>query len=975
MTAPQAAIERIAQTILERMGEERPGLFAPAQWKGKVIARAMADEPFRVALFRFVDVLPAVADDARLLRLAGEYFDAADREARSALGWTSRTLARAAPLRKVAAVALRRQVADLARQFIVGETVDEALPTLERLWLGGCAWSVDLLGEATLSRGEADAYERRYLELFARLDAAHAAWGARPGPAPGDPAVNVSVKLSALDPLLEPHAWDDALARAKAALRPILAAAKASRAHVHVDMEHHDLKDITLAAVTGLLEEPDFATEPSCGVVLQAYLKSAAADLAALLAWARRTGRVVTVRLVKGAYWDQEVVLHTQAGWDVPVWRDKARTDATYEAMAQRLLENRDLLRPAFGGHNLRTIAHAAATAEALGVPREAYELQVIHGMAEPLRRALVAEGFRVRAYCPVGAFLPGMAYLVRRLLENTANTSMLRRMYAEAAPPKELLRPPAPGPEPADSAPEGFRNTPHAHFVAPEARATFAAALERVRKTLGGHAPAVIDGRPVETPNRLTRHDPSLWDRLVGTAARCGPDEAARAVAGAERLSAEWARTPVGDRVAVLARAGEILRRDRFDLAALEVFEVGKGWIDADADVCEAIDFCAYYAAQMTDLGAPRHPGRGYPGEANETGYRPRGVAAVIAPWNFPLAIPTGMTAAALVAGNAVVLKPSERSPLCGARLFAAFREAGVPDGVLQYLPGAGEAGAALAADPGVDLISFTGSRDVGLAIVRAAAEPGRRGLKRVVAEMGGKNAVIVDETADLDEAVRGIVASAFGYQGQKCSACSRVIAHRAVHDALVERICAAASSLPIGPAEDPASRIGPLIDDRALKKVRTYLALGREEARPAVVVEDVPEGGCFAGPAVFTGVRPGLRLFREEVFGPVLAVTRADDLADAVALANTGDYALTGGLFSRSPAAIAYVRERFAAGNLYINRGITGALVDRQPFGGFRLSGIGSQTGGPDYLRQFLLPFAVSENTLRRGFAPGGP
>jgi len=972
MTAPQAAIERIGQKILARMGDERPGTFSPAQWKGKVLARAMADEAFRVALFRFVDVLPAVRDDARLLALAGEYFDQADPEAQSALGWTARTLARAAPLRKVAAIALRHQVADLGAQFIVGETVAEALPTLERLWREGCGFSVDLLGEATLSRGEAEAYERRYLELFATLDAARAAWGE--SPTPDAPAVNVSVKLSALDPLLDPHAWDDALIRAKSALRPILAEAKASKGHVHVDMEHHDLKDLTLAAVTGLLEEPDFATEPSCGVVLQAYLRSAEADLDALLAWARRTGRVLTVRLVKGAYWDQEVVTHAQAGWDVPVWRDKARTDATCEALAARLLAHRDLLRPAFGGHNLRTIAHAAAAAEALGVPLRGYELQVIHGMAEPLRRALVAEGYRVRAYCPVGAFLPGMAYLVRRLLENTANTSMLRQMYAEAAPPAELLRPPAPGPEPADAVPEGFHNEPHAHFVALEVRTAFAAALERVKGTLGGHAPAVIDGRPVETSDRLTRHDPSVRDRVVGTAARCGPQEAARAVAGAERAAEAWSRTPVAERAAVLVRVAEILRRDRFDLAALEVFEVGKGWQDADADVCEAIDFCVYYARQMEALGTPRHPGRRYPGEANETGYRPRGVAAVIAPWNFPLAIPAGMAAAALVAGNAVVLKPSERSPMGGARLFAAFREAGVPDGVLQFLPGAGDAGAALAADPGVDVIAFAGSRDVGLAIARAAAEPGRRGLKRVVAEMGGKNAVIVDETADLDEAVRGIVASAFGYQGQKCSACSRVIAHGAVHDALVERLCAAAASLPIGPAEDPANRIGPLIDARALEKVRGYVANGRGEARPALVVEDVPEGGCFAGPAIFTGVEPGHRLFREEVFGPVLGVTRAADLAAAVRLANASDYALTGGLFSRSPAAIAYVRERFAVGNLYVNRGITGALVNRQPFGGFRLSGVGSQTGGPDYLRQFVLPFSISENTLRRGFAPGG-
>jgi RHH-type proline utilization regulon transcriptional repressor/proline dehydrogenase/delta 1-pyrroline-5-carboxylate dehydrogenase len=970
----EAGIARIGTRLRDRMGRERPGLFAAGEWKGRVIARAMADEAFRVALFRFVDVLPAVRDDARLLALAQEYFEAVGDAAAQALGWTVKTLGRGGPFRKVAAAVLRRQVADLARQFIAGETVHAALSPIRRLWREGCGVSVDLLGEVTHSRAEAEAYRARYLELLETLAGAA-------DHAPGAD-VNVSVKLSALEPLLDPVAWDAALARARAALRPILEQAHRLKAHVHVDMEHHDLKDLTLQAVLGLLEEPAFADGPSCGVVLQAYLKSGPDDLERVLGWAARTGRPLTVRLVKGAYWDQEVITHRQAGWPAPVWEDKAATDRAYEAMTERLLAavgpGTGPVRGAIGGHNLRSIAHAAWTAERLGVAPDAWEFQVIHGMAEPLRRALLASGYRVRAYCPVGEFLPGMAYLVRRLLENTANTSMLRQMYGEDRPLEALLSAPAPAPEAPPAAPppdaEGFRNEPHAHFTEPAAREAFAEALARVKASLGGEHPAVIDGRPVETGLTLTIHDPSSPERVVGSAAACGPEEAARAVAGAVRARGQWAAAAPAERAAVLEAAADILRRERWDLAALQVFEVGKGWRDADADLAEAIDFLAYYAREARRHGAPRRLGAAYPGEVNDLVRRPLGVGAVIAPWNFPLAIPAGMVGAALVAGNAVVFKPSERAPLTGARLADVFARAGVPPGVLQLVPGAGDVGAALAAAPDVDFVAFTGSRAVGLSILRAAAEVprGARGVKRVIAEMGGKNAVIVDETADLDEAVPAIVRSATGYQGQKCSACSRVIVHRAVHDALVARLAAALETLPIGPAEDPDSRLGPLVDARARESVMRYVALGHHEAHPVRVVERVPAAGYFVGPALFTGVGPEDRLFREEIFGPVLAVTQATDLEAAIALANDSDYALTGGLFSRSPRAIQKVTARLEAGNVYVNRGITGALVGRQPFGGYRLSGTGSKVGGPDYLGQFQHVVSVSENTLRRGFAP---
>jgi RHH-type proline utilization regulon transcriptional repressor/proline dehydrogenase/delta 1-pyrroline-5-carboxylate dehydrogenase len=348
-----------------------------------------------------------------------------------------------------------------------------------------------------------------------------------------------------------------------------------------------------------------------------------------------------------------------------------------------------------------------------------------------------------------------------------------------------------------------------------------------------------------------------------------------------------------------------------------------------------------------------------------------------VLSPWNFPLAIPTGMVSGALVTGNTVVFKPSERAPITGHVIVELFQEAGLPDGVLQFLSGEPEVGRRLVAHPEIPVIAFTGSKTVGLEIMTAAAKlrPKQREIKKVIAEMGGKNAIIVDDTADLDEAVTGVTASFLGYQGQKCSACSRLILLDAIHDAFMERLVEAARSIRMGPPEDPSRGLGPMIDERAVQKVLEYLEIGKQEGRGVLLPDlDHRPGPNFVGPAIFTGIRPDHRLANEEIFGPVLAILRARDYDEALSIANSTDYALTGGVYSRSPRNIARAREEFLVGNLYINRGITGALVGRQPFGGGRLSGMGAKAGGPDYLVQFMSAVTVSEQTLRRGFSPDG-
>jgi RHH-type proline utilization regulon transcriptional repressor/proline dehydrogenase/delta 1-pyrroline-5-carboxylate dehydrogenase len=499
--------------------------------------------------------------------------------------------------------------------------------------------------------------------------------------------------------------------------------------------------------------------------------------------------------------------------------------------------------------------------------------------------------------------------------------------------------------------------------------RALLADALASVDRELPLSVPVWIgDGaRPGED---LLSTDPGDPERLVATAACAGATEVSAAVQAAASAFPAWSATPAVERAAVLTRAAEWMRERRLELTALEVRECAKPWIEADADVCEAIDFLEYYARGAVALEAGRTLAQA-PGEHNELHYAPRGVAAVISPWNFPIAIPCGMTAGALATGNTVVLKPAEQAPGCGLRIVQALRAAGAPPGAIALLPGEGDAGAALVAHPGVHTIAFTGSLPVGLEIIRAAADtpPGQHHLKRVVAELGGKNCIIVDADADLDEAVPGIVASAFAYAGQKCSAASRVLVHEAIADGLIDRVAGAARTLVVGQAGELGTDVPPVIERVAQERVNRYRELAARDGVVVVGDAHVPERGWFCPPTVAADLASGSPVLEEEIFGPLLAIERVRDVAHACEIVDGQPFALTGGLFARNPATVKYVRARTPVGNLYVNRGITGAMVGRQPFGGNRLSGNGTKAGGPDYLLSFVEPRVVTENTMRHG------
>ncbi len=999
-TAPASSDElerrtrEIGRELFDRIGRERRP-WHRSWWDDRFMAMTLDQPAVRVQLFRFIDALPALKDPESIRRHLAEYLH----EAGDAVPWWLRLALELAPEGTTRAEwladAARVAAGVMARKFIAGATPDEALQTVLSLRRRKLAFTADLLGEAIISEAEADWYQQTCLHMIDELTGPLARRPEIPiidrdqhGPIP---RVNLSLKLSSLTAHFEPIHAEASIAHASERLRPILLAARDRGAYVHVDMEQYTYRALTYELFCRVLAEPEFRDWPDVGIVVQAYHPEAEAELRMLRDWVVASrGAPITIRLVKGAYWDYEVLSARRLGWPEPVYLEKWQSDASYERCSRFLLENHDRLRPAFGSHNVRSLAHAIATAEAMGLPESAYELQTLYGMGEAIQGALVDRGHRVRVYTPYGAILPGMAYLVRRLLENTSNESFLKLSSAARARVDELLRDPeeigamltrtrAPRTSTMTTTPTElprFRNEPPTDFARAENREAMRRALDDVRPKLGRHYPLIVGGQEFDTqPRRLSSLDPGNSSRIVGATSMAGVAEADRAVAMARETQPAWGSLPARERAAVLLGTAEILRSRRFELAAWEVYECGKPWAEADGDIAEAIDFCEFYAREIIRISEPRH--RDVPGETNFTEHLPRGVAVIIPPWNFPLAIPTGMTVAALAAGNAAIVKPAEQSPIMAWHLCRALLEAGLPPGVLAYLPGVGEeVGQALVTHPGVDVIAFTGSRDVGLLINRQGAEvmPRQDHVKRVIAEMGGKNAIILDDDADLDEAVVGVLHSAFGYSGQKCSACSRVVALEGIHDAFLARLVEAARAVKVGPADDPETMVGPLIDADARRRVLEYQRIAASEGR--VVYQGDPgsivDRGFFVGPMIVADVAPGARVAQEEIFGPVLAVLKARDLDDALRIANGTQYALTGGVYSRSPANIEKVRRGFRVGNLYINRGITGAAVDRQPFGGFKLSGIGTKAGGPDYLLEFLLTRCITENTMRRGFAP---
>ena len=863
--------------------------------------------------------------------------------------------------------ATRQAMRLIGSHFVLGQTIDEALTRAKSH--GEFRYSFDMLGEGARTGADADKYWESYAAAIAAIGAS--AGNATPPLRPG-----ISVKLSALHPRYEAISRERVLAELVPRLLELARLAKAHDLQFTVDAEEADRLELSLDVVGTILADPSLGGWDGFGLAVQAYQKRAPHVIDWIESAAAATGRRLTVRLVKGAYWDTEIKRAQERGLpDYPVFTRKAMTDLCYMACVRKLLAARPRLYPQFATHNALTVASVIEDAGGVG----GYEFQRLHGMGEALYDALLGElpDAACRVYAPVGGHRDLLAYLVRRLLENGANSSFVSVAADADVPIEEILRRPQSriaGPSEARS-----RNIPLPRdLYQPERRnaagvefgdsASLDALLADVRS---GAAPAaeaapLIDG--VALPGLERTVISPIDGSTVGIVREADEAIARAAMAAAQAGFPPWTATPIAERAALLDRAADRLEDNRGRLIALLQIEAGKTLDDALAEVREAVDYCRYYAAQARASLAPQ-PMPGPTGESNELRYRGRGVFVCISPWNFPLAIFLGQVTAALVAGNAVVAKPAEQTPLIAAFAIALLHKSGVPLTALHLVPGDGAVGASLVADPRTAGVVFTGSTEVGRTINRALAEkPGP--IVPLIAETGGINAMIVDATALPEQVTDDVVTSAFRSAGQRCSALRLLCLQDDVAERMLDMLIGAASELKLGDPREVATHVGPVIDAEAKQKLDRWIGDMAHAGLVRSLGEHVlPAAGTYVAPTVIELDRA--RDLKDEVFGPVLHVVRwradeLDVLLDDIAGNGT---ALTLGVHSRIDLTVDRVVAHLCNGNVYVNRNMIGAVVGTQPFGGTHLSGTGPKAGGPNYLRRFTIEQVVTVNTAAAG------
>jgi RHH-type transcriptional regulator, proline utilization regulon repressor / proline dehydrogenase / delta 1-pyrroline-5-carboxylate dehydrogenase len=865
--------------------------------------------------------------------------------------------------------ATRQAMRLIGSHFVLGQTIDEALVRARSH--GDFRYSFDMLGEGARTAADAEKYFAAYAGAIAAIGA-HAGNAALPG-RPG-----ISIKLSALHPRYEAVSRERVLRELTPRVIALAQMAKAHDLQCTIDAEEADRLELSLEVIGRVLQDRSLGGWDGFGLAVQAYQKRASKVIQWIEDAAVATGRRLTVRLVKGAYWDTEIKRAQERGLaDYPVFTRKAMTDLCYMACAQRLLAARNNLFAQFATHNALTVASVIEDAGGLG----GFEFQRLHGMGEALYAALIAElpDVACRIYAPVGGHRDLLAYLVRRLLENGANSSFVSVAADPSVPIEQILR--RPHDRIGSAAAARNRNIPLPRDLYAPARRNSAGvefgertgldalvAEVRAGAALPSEAGPVIDGIACGGIDRKVLSPIDGID--VGLVRDADAATAAAAMTAAAAGFPGWAATSVGERAALLERAAECLDAHRGELLALLQNEGGKTLDDALAEFREATDYCRYYAAQTRGSLAEQHM-PGPTGESNVLRYRGRGAFVCISPWNFPLAIFLGHVTAALAAGNTVVAKPAEQTPLVAARAVALLHEAGIPATALHFVPGDGKTGEILVADPRAAGVAFTGSTEIGQAINRAlAAKNGP--IVPLIAETGGINAMIVDATALPEQVTDDVIASAFRSAGQRCSALRLLCLQEDVAERMLGMLIGAARELKVGDPRDPATHVGPVIDDDARAKLNGWIA-GMERAGRVRFRYDrdraLPDRGTYVAPAIIELDRAGD--LKEEIFGPVLHVVRwrADEL-DALlnGIAGNGT-ALTLGIHSRIDLTVEHVAARLQNGNVYVNRNMIGAVVGTQPFGGAGLSGTGPKAGGPNYLRRFATEQTVTINTAAAG------
>ena len=862
----------------------------------------------------------------------------------------------------------------LGRQFVMGRTIQEALERARGDEKRGYRYSYDMLGEAAHTMADAERYFESYRRAIAAIGAA--AKGRGPIGSPG-----ISVKLSALHPRYEFAKRARALAELAPRLKALALDAKAVDIGLTVDAEEADRLDLSLDVIEAVSGDRELAGWNGLGLAVQAYQKRAGLVLDWLADMARRHNRRLMVRLVKGAYWDTEIKRAQEQGLGgYPVFTRKVSTDVSYLACVKRLFADEQAFYPQFATHN----AHSLAAILAMAGGSRDFEFQRLHGMGETLYEQVVGKdglNLPVRIYAPVGSHEDLLAYLVRRLLENGANTSFVNRIQDEKLPIEDIIADPverARGlkaiPHPKIPLPVALygaerRNAAGLDLAAPEVLGPLGQAMDAAAKG-GWRASAIVGG---ETQDGAARpvHDPADRRREIGAVGEASPAQLEQALARAERAAGDWDATPAGERAACLERMADLMEENRADLMALCVREAGKTIGDAIAELREAVDFCRYYAVRArADFAAPLAMS-GPTGERNEVALHGRGVFACISPWNFPLAIFTGQVGAALAAGNAVIAKPAEQTPMIAAAAVKLLHRAGVPGDVLHLLPGDGPSvGGPLVADPRVAGVAFTGSTETARLINRTLA--GRDGaIAPLIAETGGQNAMIVDSTALPEQVVADVVTSSFQSAGQRCSALRVLFLQDDVADKMLTMLSGAMAELVVGDPAWLATDVGPVIDAEAKDMLDRHAKRMTAEGRLIMRCELSPETahGCFVAPAAFE--IDSLSRLRREVFGPILHVIRyrADRLDQVLEAVNGTGYGLTLGIHSRIDSTVDHIHRRLRVGNAYVNRNMIGAVVGVQPFGGEGLSGTGPKAGGPRYLYRFATERALSVDTTAAG------
>lgn len=857
----------------------------------------------------------------------------------------------------------------MGEAFVLGRTIKEALRRADRGVNRAFRYSFDMLGEGARTAPDAEIYLDAYREAIGSV--------ASEAGASGDvfSRDSVSVKLSALHPRYDPLQAGRAVPELTGRLIDLARLAKAGGVGLTVDAEEAERLEMSLTIIEGAARDPSLAGWDGLGMAVQAYQRRASAVIDWGEALSATTGRRLMVRLVKGAYWDTEIKRAQERGLsDYPVFTRKSATDVSYMACARSLLEKRGLF-PAFATHNALTVATVLAWART----GQAFEFQRLHGMGEGLYDDLMAErGVAVRVYAPVGGYRDLLAYLVRRLLENGANSSFVHQIGAAGVSDDVLLADPVEeaeahgfSPHPAIPSPANLfgadrRNSAGLDLSDAVVVADLIAEMQAAWRSEPTAAP-IIGGEEKSGAARAVS-DPADHHRSAGRAIEAQTADVRSAVATARAAQPGWNARGAGERAQILLRLGDLLERDRSPLMALAVREAGKTIGDALGEVREAVDFCRYYALQTRRHAAPlRLPGP--TGELNELSLSGRGVFACVSPWNFPLAIFLGQVTAALAAGNSVVAKPAPQTPLIAAHAVRLALEAGVPGEVLQLVPGGAEVGAALVADPGVAGVAFTGSTASARRIAHALLEDETRPLVPLIAETGGLNAMLVDSTALPEQVTVDVITSAFLSAGQRCSALRLLVLHEDVAAPILAMLKGAMDELVIGDPADQATDVGPVIDAEARDRIEDHVERWASQVIHRLPLPAGTEAGTFVAPTLIR--LAGVGELDREVFGPILHVTtfKPGKMNETVDEIMASGYGLTLGVHSRIGSAAEAVRARARVGNLYVNRSMIGAVVGVQPFGGEGLSGTGPKAGGPHYLPRFCVERTWTVDTTSAG------